>query len=72
MINFVGAFVGCSLEGSIVATRAQENSKFYGQPSISAADILLGPMPRPPAAGILYAALSDLFDKHGTDRYILS
>ncbi|KAJ0102888.1 hypothetical protein Patl1_04918 [Pistacia atlantica] len=67
-----GAFVGCSLEGSIVATRAQENSRFYGQPSISAADILLGSMPRPPAAGILYAALSDLFDKRGSDRYILS
>ncbi|XP_031257186.1 uncharacterized protein LOC116115163 [Pistacia vera] len=67
-----GAFVGCSLEGSIVATRAQENSRFYGQSSISGADILLGSMPRPPAAGILYAALSDLFDKRGTDRYILS
>ncbi|KAK2638693.1 hypothetical protein Ddye_026488 [Dipteronia dyeriana] len=58
-----GAFVGCSFEGSIVATRAQENSRFYGNPSISAADILLGSLPRPPAAAILYNALSNLFEK---------
>ncbi|KAA8524022.1 hypothetical protein F0562_010547 [Nyssa sinensis] len=58
-----GAFVGCSLEGSIVTTRTQENSRFYGNPSISASDILLGLLPRPPAAAILYHALSDLYQK---------
>ncbi|KAJ4726497.1 RING/FYVE/PHD-type zinc finger family protein [Melia azedarach] len=58
-----GAFVGCSLEGSIVATRTHENSRFYGHPSICASEILLGTLPRPPAAGILYHALSDLFQK---------
>ncbi|XP_006442378.2 uncharacterized protein LOC18049503 [Citrus clementina] len=58
-----GAFVGCSLEGSIVATRAEENSRFYGNPSICASAILLGSLPRPPAAAILYHALSDLFEK---------
>ncbi|KAK3198593.1 hypothetical protein Dsin_022008 [Dipteronia sinensis] len=58
-----GAFVGCSFEGSVVATRAQENSRFYGNPSISAADILLGSLPKPPAAAILYNALSNLFEK---------
>uniref|UniRef100_A0A5B7B8F2 FYVE-type domain-containing protein n=1 Tax=Davidia involucrata TaxID=16924 RepID=A0A5B7B8F2_DAVIN len=58
-----GAFVGCSLEGSIVTTRRQENSRFYGNPSISASDILLGLLPRPPAAAILYHALSDLYQK---------
>lgn len=58
-----GAFIGCSLEGSIVTTRIRENSRFYGNPSISASDILVGSMPRPPAAGILYNALSALFQK---------
>ncbi|EEF40130.1 uncharacterized protein LOC8275194 [Ricinus communis] len=58
-----GAFVGCSLEGSIVTTRSKENSRFYGSQSITASDILLGSLPRPPAAAILYRALSDLSQK---------
>ncbi|KAK7245569.1 hypothetical protein RIF29_40416 [Crotalaria pallida] len=58
-----GAFVGCSLEGSVVTTRRQENSRFYGSQSISALDILLGSLPRPPAAAILYRALADLYVK---------
>ncbi|GAV60693.1 FYVE domain-containing protein/DUF500 domain-containing protein [Cephalotus follicularis] len=58
-----GAFVGCSLEGSIVTTRTQENSTFYGNSSINASEILLGSYPRPPAAAILYHALSKLFEK---------
>lgn len=57
-----GAFVGCSLEGSIVTTRRQENSRFYGSQSITASEILLRSMPRPPAAAILYHALSDLYN----------
>ncbi|XP_022715724.1 uncharacterized protein LOC111274942 [Durio zibethinus] len=57
-----GAFVGCSLEGSIVTTRRRENSRFYGSQSMTASDILLGSMPRPPAAVILYHALSDLYN----------
>nr|XP_043627734.1 uncharacterized protein LOC122599303 [Erigeron canadensis] len=62
-----GAFVGCSLEGSIVTTRAQENCRFYGNPSITTSDILLGSLPRPPAAAILYNALSELYMK--VERY---
>ncbi|RDY12328.1 hypothetical protein CR513_02885 [Mucuna pruriens] len=58
-----GAFVGCSLEGSMVTTRTQENSRFYGRQSITATDILLGSLPRPPAAAILYRALADLYSK---------
>ncbi|XP_058100897.1 uncharacterized protein LOC131245439 isoform X1 [Magnolia sinica] len=58
-----GAFVGCSLEGSMVITRTSVNSCFYGSPSIKASDILLGSLPRPPAAAVLYHALSDLFQK---------
>ncbi|GAB2225807.1 hypothetical protein Droror1_Dr00021574 [Drosera rotundifolia] len=58
-----GAFVGCSFEGNVVTTRTSENSRFYGNPSLKASDILLGSLPRPPAASILYNALSDLFEK---------
>nr|XP_010915462.1 lateral signaling target protein 2 homolog isoform X1 [Elaeis guineensis]XP_029119064.1 lateral signaling target protein 2 homolog isoform X1 [Elaeis guineensis]XP_029119065.1 lateral signaling target protein 2 homolog isoform X1 [Elaeis guineensis] len=57
-----GAFVGCALNGSIVTTRSSENSRFYGG-SVKASDILLGSMPRPPAAALLYRALSDLYQK---------
>ncbi|GMH29140.1 hypothetical protein Nepgr_030983 [Nepenthes gracilis] len=53
-----GAFVGCSFEGNIVTTRANENSRFYGSPSLKAFDILLDSLPRPPAASILYNSLS--------------
>ncbi|XP_065877888.1 uncharacterized protein [Euphorbia lathyris] len=56
-----GAFVGCSLEGSFVTTRWRENSRFYGSQSLTATDILLGSLPRPPAAHILYRALDDLY-----------
>lgn len=56
----VGAFIGCSLEGSVVTTRARENSRFYGSQSLSASKILLGSLPQPPAAATLYRALEDL------------
>ncbi|GJT86711.1 RING/FYVE/PHD-type zinc finger family protein [Tanacetum coccineum] len=62
-----GAFVGCSLEGSMVTTRTQENCRFYGNPLIKTSDILLGSLPRPPAAKILYDALSELYMK--VERY---
>ena len=62
-ILFAGAFVGCSLEGSIVTTRTHENCRFYGSQSLNATDILLGSLPRPPAAAILYRALADLYVK---------
>ncbi|XP_074319268.1 uncharacterized protein LOC141656320 isoform X1 [Silene latifolia] len=58
-----GAFVGCSIESNIVTTRHKENARFYGNSSLKASDILLGPLPRPPAATILYDALSDLYRK---------
>ena len=63
LIDFSGAFIGCSFEGSVIATRMQENSRFYGNPSIRASDILLGSLPRPPAAAVLYHSLSNLFAK---------
>ncbi|KAL0442602.1 UNVERIFIED_CONTAM: SH3 domain-containing protein [Sesamum latifolium] len=60
-----GAFVGCSLEGSVVTTRVRENSRFYGSQSINASEILLGSLPRPPAAATLYRALGDLYMQLG-------
>nr|XP_016483182.1 PREDICTED: zinc finger FYVE domain-containing protein 16-like [Nicotiana tabacum] len=58
-----GAFVGCSLQGSVVTTRTRENSRFYGSQSLKASEILLGSLPRPPAAATLYRALADLYQK---------
>ncbi|KAM7264428.1 hypothetical protein ACFE04_002111 [Oxalis oulophora] len=63
-----GAFVGCSLEGSIVTTRTRENSRFYGSQSITASEILLGSMPKPPAAATLYRALAELYHKFDKER----
>ncbi|KAL9376598.1 hypothetical protein Peur_030718 [Populus x canadensis] len=56
-----GAFVGVSLEGNIVATRMDTNLKFYGDPYLTTADILLGTVDRPKAAEPLYAALRELY-----------
>ncbi|KAF3451331.1 hypothetical protein FNV43_RR07426 [Rhamnella rubrinervis] len=58
-----GAFVGCSVEGSIVTARTKVNSQFYGSQSITPLDVLLGSLPRPPAAATLYRALGDLYKK---------
>lgn len=58
-----GAFVGCSLEGNVVATRSSVNTRFYGDPCLTSLDILLGAVPRPRAAAPLYCALSELFSK---------
>lgn len=49
----------------MVATRMQENRRFYGKSSINTSEILLGSLPRPPAAAVLYRALSELFKKVG-------
>ncbi|CAL5375649.1 unnamed protein product [Camellia sinensis] len=58
-----GAFVGVSLEGSIVATRMDTNLRFYGDPYLTTTDILLGTVDRPKAAEPLYVALGDLYSK---------
>jgi lipid-binding SYLF domain-containing protein len=57
----IGAFVGVSLEGNIVATRKDANLRFYGNSSLTTSDILLGTVDRPEAAEPLYAALQDLY-----------
>lgn len=51
-----GLFVGISLEGSVVNIRHDVNAKFYGQPNLSAMDILQSP--GVPAAEPLYEALN--------------
>ncbi|GMH16591.1 hypothetical protein Nepgr_018432 [Nepenthes gracilis] len=56
-----GAFLGVSLEGNIVATRMDTNLRFYGDPYLTTADILIGSVDRPTAAEPLYAALGDLY-----------
>lgn len=58
-----GAFVGVSLEGNIVATKMDTNLRFYGDPYLTTADILLGTVDRPKAAEPLYASLSNLSSK---------
>lgn len=60
-----GAFVGVSLEGNLVATRADANLRFYGDPYLTTTDILLGNVERPAAAAPLYAALDDLYSNLG-------
>ncbi|BBN05224.1 SH3 domain-containing YSC84-like protein 1 [Marchantia polymorpha subsp. ruderalis] len=61
-----GAFVGCSIEGNVVATRSSANMRFYGESGVTAVDILLGDVPRPRAAAPLYSALDELFVKVDT------
>uniref|UniRef100_A0A6U6L6M6 Ysc84 actin-binding domain-containing protein n=1 Tax=Odontella aurita TaxID=265563 RepID=A0A6U6L6M6_9STRA len=54
-----GLFAGISLEGSVVATRADVNAKFYGR-DIDARTLLFGNFqPRPRAARPLYDALDE-------------
>eukprot|EP01018_Ginkgo_biloba_P004593 Gb_38623 [translate_table: standard] len=60
-----GAFVGVSFEGNIVSARTDTNLRFYGDPYLTPADILLGSVERPRAAAPLYSALHDLFKTLG-------
>lgn len=64
-LNFdvAGAFIGISLEGNLVSTRIDTNLRFYGDPYLTAADILLGNVDRPKAAEPLYVALQDLYSQ---------
>ncbi|CAL9111539.1 unnamed protein product [Musa textilis] len=55
-----GAFVGVSLEGNLVVTRQDANTRFYGDPYLTTTDILVGSVEQPKAALPLYAALDDL------------
>ncbi len=51
-----GLFAGASLEGAVIATRTNENAKYYGRP-VTAAQILMGRVRPPHGASVLRAAL---------------
>jgi len=52
-----GVFGGLSVEGTVVATRNQDNAAYYGKP-VQAKDILAGKVPAPKGAGKLRQILS--------------
>lgn len=55
--------MGVSLEGNIIATRADTNLRFYGDPYITTNDILQGLVPSPIATEPLNSALRELYLK---------
>ena len=66
---FAGAFVGVSIEGHVVATRSDVNTRFYGKDMKKASEILFGGLPPPRAAAPLYQALEALF---GSENFVTS
>ena len=52
-----GVFGGLSVEGTVVATRKEDNAAYYGKP-VSAKDILAGKVPAPAGASKLRQILS--------------
>lgn len=52
-----GAFGGLSVEGTVVATRKEDNAAYYGKP-VEAKDILAGKVPAPKGASKLRQILS--------------
>lgn len=52
-----GLYAGISLQGAVISTRKDVNSKFYGQ-QVEAAQILAGNIQQPKAAQPLYDALN--------------
>lgn len=59
-----GAFVGISLEGSVMSVRDEVNLNFYGYPVTAAQLLLENGVPRPPAAELLYGSLHALMHKY--------
>lgn len=53
--------MGASPEGNMASTRLDTNLQFYGDPYLTAADILLGTVDKPKAPKHLYAALDHLY-----------
>ena len=52
-----GVFGGLSVEGTVVATRKEDNAAYYGKP-VEAKDILAGRVPAPKGASKLRQILS--------------
>ncbi|KAJ8663547.1 hypothetical protein O0I10_000790 [Lichtheimia ornata] len=59
-----GLFAGVSLEGSVIITRSDANTKMYGR-SVTAKELLNGTVPPPPEADALYRALGAKFHTLG-------
>ncbi|KAI7880396.1 DUF500-domain-containing protein [Lichtheimia hyalospora FSU 10163] len=59
-----GLFAGVSLEGSVILTRSDANTKLYGR-SVTAKELLNGTVPPPPEADALYRALGAKFHTLG-------
>ncbi|CAO3688906.1 unnamed protein product [Umbelopsis ramanniana] len=60
-----GLFAGVSLEGSVIITRQDANSKFYGG-KVTTKELLNGTIPPPPEADVLYRALNARFNSLGS------
>lgn len=58
-----GAFVGISLEGSVMNVRNEVNLNFYGYPVSPSQLLIERVIPRPPAAELLYDCLHGLMHK---------
>jgi hypothetical protein len=52
-----GAFIGISLEGTVLYVRDTVNRNFYGYPATPKQLLLEGAVPQPPAATMLYNSL---------------
>jgi hypothetical protein len=63
-----GLFFGASMEASIIATRPDINSAFYGM-EVKPSLLLSGGFPRPKAAEPLYKALSEVLSDVETNGY---
>lgn len=58
-----GAYIGVSVEGTLITTRDRANQDFYGR-ALTAKQLLMGGTVTPPTAGKhLYAALHQLMDR---------
>ncbi|EWM24157.1 ring fyve phd zinc finger-containing protein, partial [Nannochloropsis gaditana] len=63
-----GAFVGVSVEGTLLFSRDRVNEKFYGKRSVTVRELLNGDMAPPTAAEPLYEALQEVMGMEGEGK----
>ncbi|KAG2498194.1 hypothetical protein HYH03_003948 [Edaphochlamys debaryana] len=66
-----GAFVGLSLEGTLLCCRNQVNLDFYGYPVTPRQLLLEGTVPPPPAAAMLYEGIRGLLHRFECRRRLV-
>ncbi|KXZ54915.1 hypothetical protein GPECTOR_4g987 [Gonium pectorale] len=66
-----GAFVGLSLESSLLCVRSQVNLDFYGYPVTPRQLLLEGTVPQPPAAAMLYEGIKALLHRFEARRHLV-